>query len=58
VIRPEDHPMRPDGYRPLDDFWRRRGYEKLPGVIAQFDWTDIGDAEQTPKPLQFWMRAL
>ena len=58
VIRPDDHPMKPADYRPLDGFWRKRGYQKLPDVIAHFDWTDIGDAEQTPKPLQFWMRAL
>ena len=58
VMRPEDHPARPADYRPLDGFWRKRGYEKLDGVIARFKWTDHGDAEQTEKPLQFWMKAL
>lgn len=58
VMRPADHPSRPADYRPLDGFWRKRGYEKLDGVIARFKWTDHGDAEQTEKPLQFWMKAL
>ena len=58
VMRPEDHPARPADYRPLDVFWRKRGYEKLDGVVARFKWTDHGDAEQTEKPLQFWMKAL
>lgn len=58
VIRPQDHPARPDGYRPLDGFWRARGYAPLDGVIAHFSWRDIGDAEETEKPLQFWMRPL
>lgn len=58
VMRPEDHPARPADYRPLDGFWRKRGYEKLDGVVARFKWTDQGDAEQTEKPLQFWMKAL
>ena len=58
VMRPEDHPARPADYRPLDGFWRKRGYEKLDGAIARFKWTDHGDAEQTEKPLQFWMKAL
>ena len=58
VMRPEDHPARPADYRPLDGFWRKRGYEKLDGVIARFKWTDHGDAKQTEKPLQFWMKAL
>jgi GNAT superfamily N-acetyltransferase len=58
VVRPEDHPLRPADYRPLDPFWRSRGYAPLPGVIARFAWRDIDAAEETEKPLQFWMRDL
>lgn len=58
VERPADHPARPPGYRPLDDFWRKRGYAPLPGVKAQFSWRDLGEAEESVKPLQFWIRAL
>ncbi|WP_209505799.1 MULTISPECIES: GNAT family N-acetyltransferase [unclassified Ruegeria] len=58
VQRPTDHPLRPDHYRPLDTFWRARGYEPLPGAIAQFSWKDIGEEGETPKPLQFWIRDL
>lgn len=58
VIRPRDHPARPATYRPLDTFWRARGYTPLPGVTAMFHWKDLGDTEQTAKPLQVWMRDL
>jgi GNAT superfamily N-acetyltransferase len=58
VKRPDDHPARPADYRSLDVFWRGRGYAPLDGVIAQFYWKDIGQPEQTAKPLQFWMRSL
>jgi GNAT superfamily N-acetyltransferase len=58
VIRPADHPARPADYRPLDPFWRKRGYAPLPGAVARFRWKDLGEAEQTAKPLQFWTRAL
>lgn len=58
VMRPGDHPMRPDGYQPLDAFWAKRGYAQLPGVIARFRWKDLGEAEASEKPLQFWMRDL
>jgi hypothetical protein len=58
VIRPEDHPAKPTAYHPLDAFWTARGYAPLPGVIAQFDWKDLGETEQSSKPLQFWMRSL
>ena len=58
VQRPDDHPLKPAGYRPLDAFWRGRGYAPLPGVIAEFRWRDVGEPEETAKPLQFWMRSL
>ena len=58
VIRPADHPARPADYRPLDGFWRKRGYEPLPGVIANFHWRDLGNAGETTKQLQFWMKPL
>ncbi len=58
VVRPDDHPMRPDHYRPLDGFWRARGYVPLPGVVAQFSWKDRGNDGETLKPLQFWIRDL
>ncbi|MDP5306586.1 GNAT family N-acetyltransferase [Paracoccus spongiarum] len=58
VIRSPDHPARPSGYRPLDEFWRKRGYAPLPGVTARFAWKDLGQQAETEKDLQFWMRAL
>ena len=58
VVRPDDHPLHPRDYRPLDGFWRKRGYAPLPGVVAEFEWKDIGQDAPTRKPLQFWMREL
>jgi GNAT superfamily N-acetyltransferase len=58
VIRPEDHPARPPTHRPLDPFWRARGYRPLTGVIAHFSWKDVGAGQETRKPLQFWIRSL
>ncbi|MGI3212249.1 GNAT family N-acetyltransferase [Roseovarius tibetensis] len=58
VVRPADHPLRPEGYRPLDAFWRKRGYAPVEGAVAQFRWKDIDQSHETDHPLQFWMRAL
>lgn len=58
VIRPNDHPARPKQYRPLDPFWRARGYTPLKGAIAEFRWKDVGRDEETTHPLQFWLREL
>ncbi len=58
VVRPADHPARPADYRPLDAFWTSRGYAPLPGVVAHFAWKDLGEAAESRKPLQFWIRRL
>ncbi|WP_137699356.1 GNAT family N-acetyltransferase [Marimonas lutisalis] len=58
VLRPDNHPLMPADYAPLDPFWRKRGYAPLPGVVAQFRWKDIDQPAETDHPLQFWMRDL
>ena len=58
VVRPADHPMAPKDYRLLNEFWKKRGYQKLDGVFAEFSLLDIGDSEKTQKRLQFWIKQL
>lgn len=58
VVRPDDHPLKPKDYRPLDAFWSKRGYAPVPGLFATFAWKDIGESAETTKRLQFWMRKL
>ncbi len=58
VVRPDNHPLKPTDYRPLDAFWNKRGYAPADGLIAHYAWKDIGVEEETDKPLQFWTRAL
>ncbi len=58
VVRPDDHPAKPPNATPLDAFWLKRGYEKIPGLIANFSWPDVGELAESSKPMQFWMRAL
>lgn len=58
VVRPADHPRRPGDYRPLDTFWTKRGYTKVAGLVGSYGWLDIGEGEETEKPMQFWMKPL
>lgn len=58
VERPHTHPARPRDYQPLDLFWHNRGYRKVPGLSTHYRWTDVGDTEQTEKPMHFWLRRL
>lgn len=56
VERPPDHALRPPSYKPLDEFWRKRGYEIHPQLKSYFSWQDIGDREETLKPMIYWMK--
>jgi GNAT superfamily N-acetyltransferase len=58
VVRPDDHPLKPSAYRPLDAFWTKRGYAKADGLTTSFAWKDIDEPDETAKHMQFWMKAL
>jgi len=58
VVRAEDHPLKPADYRPLDAFWRKRGYAPQEGLVATYSWKDIDQPEETEHLMQFWMKAL
>lgn len=56
VMRPADHPARPAGYRPLDAFWAKRGYAPVPGFVTELAWKEHGEAGESAKPMQYWLR--
>jgi GNAT superfamily N-acetyltransferase len=56
VQRPDNHPLKPTNYRPLDEFWKKRGYEKSDILQTQFGWLDIGNTISTEKPMLFWTK--
>jgi GNAT superfamily N-acetyltransferase len=58
VVRPDDHALKPADYRPLDPFWKKRGYAPVDGLLAKYQWKDIDQAEETDHQMQFWMKAL
>ena len=58
VIRPPGHPAGPAGYTGLDAFWTKRGYTRRGDLICHMTWKDLGDTDETEKPLVFWMKSL
>jgi GNAT superfamily N-acetyltransferase len=58
VDRPADHPLRPPGYQPPGALWRRHGFERRPDIVGTFTWRDVGDTEETAKPMVFWVKSL
>ena len=58
VERPPDHPMRPAGYLEPGGLWRRRGFVRRPDVVGEMSWRDVGEPEETSKPMVFWIKEL
>ncbi len=57
VIRAQDHPRRPRGYRPLDNFWKKQGFQPT-SMLASISWKDLDEISESPKPLKFWIKKL
>ncbi|WP_192034636.1 GNAT family N-acetyltransferase [Halomonas sp. YLGW01] len=58
VEREPNHPLEPDDYRPLHDFWLGRDYRRTPTLSTTFAWKDVGEVEETAKPMVFWLKEL
>jgi len=56
VIRAEDHPARPSRYVPHDAFWTKRGYAVVPALVTELGWKEHGEAGESLKPMQYWLR--
>jgi GNAT superfamily N-acetyltransferase len=58
VERPQEHPRRPAGYQPLNEFWGRRGYQHHPELRTEFVWQDLDERAESAKPLSFWLKEI
>jgi GNAT superfamily N-acetyltransferase len=58
VVRADDHPAKPNDYRPNDQFWQNRGYRKDPSLVSHMQWLDIGEERETRKEMVFWVKDL
>ena len=56
VARPNNHPMKPANYRPLDEFWIKRGYHKEVALESKFEWLDINESVSTFKSMIYWTK--
>lgn len=56
VQRPDDHPLRPAGHRPLDRFWTARGYQRHDERTCTMQWKEVGADAESVHTLVFWSR--
>ncbi len=57
VVRPEDHPLRPSHYQPLNQFWKNRGFRQT-DLYCKIAWQDVDKEEETDKQLRFWTKKI
>ena len=58
VDRDANDRRRPADHRGNEAFWDKRGYVRHPGMTMQLAWKEVGETDESEKPLTFWMRPL
>ena len=58
VVRPNNHPLRPDDYHPLDPIWTKFGYQKYPELTTYYHWKDLDEKTESAKKMVFWLKPL
>ncbi len=57
VVRPDDHPLRPAAYRPINRFLAVAGFYPLPEMMTEFSWLET-DGITHGHPMNFWLKEL
>ena len=58
VERADDDPRRPAGYQGHDRFWSKRGFVRCPDIVGRLAWPDVGETEESSKPMVYWVKRL
>ena len=58
VDRAPDDPRTPKDYRSNEPFWTKRGYVRQPEMTMWLAWKELGETEESHKPLTFRVREL
>jgi len=58
VLRDENHPLKPDHYQPLDNFWMGQGFLKAQNLTTQYEWQDREETVPSFKNMQYWIKNL
>lgn len=56
VDRDRSHPLRPEGYRELTNFWNRMGYNKQDNLKVSYEWKDIDNIMEDTKTMSVWLK--
>ena len=58
VVRDEHDPRKPSTYQNLEPVWKHFGYQPMKDLVAYYKWQEIGEDQETEKPMMFWSKLL
>jgi len=58
IDRPDNHPAKPSGYRPLEPLWRRLGFELIPDMKIESDWQQVDTQKREQNTLSLWRKRI
>jgi GNAT superfamily N-acetyltransferase len=57
IDRPENHPLKPNGYKNLHEFWLTQGFNPT-NLSSVFVWKDINESVESEKKMNFWIKSI
>ncbi|MEZ4814145.1 MAG: GNAT family N-acetyltransferase [Bdellovibrionota bacterium] len=58
VQRSSNDPRKPDSYFSPENLWSKLNYQLKKDLTVELEWKEIGEAKESPKSLQFWIKNL
>lgn len=57
VVRSEDHPLRPEDYKPIEALWTRLGFREDPSLNVHIAWKQVDTGKEEGNILAAWIHA-
>lgn len=58
ILRPDNHPKKPENYFSLISYWEKLGFTKHPELIETATYQEVGEKEKSPKEMIFMIKSL
>lgn len=56
VVRPDDHPLYPEGYEPIDGILNHFGFQKSDTLFVHLPWSQVDQEEVVDHTLNIWIK--
>jgi GNAT superfamily N-acetyltransferase len=50
-------PLMPNGYKPLDGFWKKLGFHKCEDIRVTVYWCNVNEESESPHEMVYWLKS-